>query len=146
MNHNHQRQTAQPRAARRKTKRKRNFGGSSWLFQTGVCLAGLGSDSEPRNGFGKWSHLCPIRLRFGAGFSSRMDGFEAPSRLGFASWRWCKHLMSKVPAGNKALMDNMDEAAIQLFLDCWKNTSCKARGPLTAESLRAKSMLPMHIP
>jgi hypothetical protein len=75
-----------------------------------------------------------------------MDGFEAPSRLGFCELAVVQLMMSKVPAGNKALMNNMDEVAIQLFLDCWQNTSCKARSPLTAESLRAKSMLPMDIP
>ena len=38
----------------------------------------FGSDSAPKNGLGKWSHLWPIRLQFGAGFCSRMGGFEPP--------------------------------------------------------------------
>ena len=53
------------------------------MYRSRILSPFLGSESEPKNGLGKWSHLCPIRLRFGAGFCSRMDGFEAPSRLGF---------------------------------------------------------------
>ena len=40
--------------------------------------------------------------------------------------------MSNVPAGNKALMINMVEAATELFLDWWQNISCKAKGQLNS--------------
>jgi len=88
------------------------------MYRSRILSPFLGSESEPKNGFGKWSPLCPIRLRFGVGFCSRMDGFEAPSRLGFCELAVVQLMMSKVPAGNKAQMNNMDEVAIQLFLDC----------------------------
>ena len=40
----------------------------------------------------------------------------------FASWQWLNYLVSKVPAGKKALLINMDETAVCLFQGPSKGT------------------------
>ena len=51
--------------------------------------------------------LAAIWIRIGSDFRVV---FEA-----FASWPWFNYLTSKVPAGKKALITNIDETAVCLF-------------------------------
>ena len=51
--------------------------------------------------------VAPIWIRIGSDFRVF---FEA-----FASWPWFNYLASKVPAGKKALITNIDETAVCLF-------------------------------
>ena len=87
------------------------------MYRSQILSPFLGSDSELKMG----SENGRICGRFGSSlvpaFAPAWAVLKPPRGQAFASWRWCNYLMSKVPAGNKALMNNMDEAAIQLFLD-----------------------------
>ena len=53
--------------------------------------------------------VAPIWIRIGSDFRVF---FEA-----FASWPWFNYLVSKVPAGKKALITSIDETAVCLFQD-----------------------------
>ena len=51
--------------------------------------------------------VAPIWIRIGSDFCVFLKAF--------ASWPWFNYLASKVPAGKKALITNIDETAVCLF-------------------------------
>ena len=75
------------------------------------------------------SVFCPKRSHFESHFGRPFrPPYRPPFRHhvfpgeAFASWQWLNHLVSKVPAGKKALIINMGETAVCLYQGTGKGT------------------------